>query len=411
MANPNLPHERTAASDLRSLGVDARRLSPRLLAAGAAVLLVAWLVSLLEDQGTAHFFHAYLLNFCYVVSLSLGALFFVLLQHLTRAGWSVCVRRVAEMLAAALPYLGLLLVPIAVALLVGHAALYGWNDAAVQAADPLIAKKVAYLNAPFFVVRSVLYFAVWSGLAWYFYRQSTRQDETGDPQLTVRMQRASAPAMLAFAVTVCFASFDWLMSLDPHWFSTIFGVYFFAGCAVGFLALLVVLVALVQHRGGLARDVTVEHYHDLGKLLFGFLFFWGYIAFSQYLLIWYANIPEETGWLVRRQSHGWQWLSLGLLFGHLLLPFLGLLSRASRRSRNVLVGWSGFLLVMHWLDLYWLVMPEFVPDAVTCGLVDVLCVLGMLSLYAAAVLQAAGARALLAARDPRLDESLAFHNV
>ncbi len=397
--------------DLRSLGLDGRKLAPLLLVSGVIAVGLAWVAGTQEVRGARHFSYAYLLSFCYFVSFSLGALFFVLVQHLTRAGWSVVVRRLAEILAAALPYVGLLFVPIAVALLLGSSALYDWNDPELLAHDAALAKKAPYLNAPFFVIRSVFYFAVWGSLARYFFRQSTRQDATGDPRLTLSLQRWSAPGLVAFAITICFASFDWLMSLDPHWVSTIFGVYFFAGCVVGVFALLVILVFLAQQRGALERTVTVEHYHDLGKQLFGYVFFWGYIAFSQYLLIWYANLPEETRWLVVRQSHGWQWIGLLLLFGNLLLPFLGLLSRHVRRNRAWLTGWAAFLLVMHWVDLYWLVMPVFDERYLTFGWVDGLCLIGVGSLYLAAVVHVATGPSLVPTRDPRLNESLAFHNV
>lgn len=397
--------------DLRSLGLDGRKLAPLLLVSGVVLVGLAWLAGTREERGAAHFSYAYLLSFCYFASFSLGALFFVLVQHLTRAGWSVVVRRLAEILAAALPYVGLLFVPIAVALWLGSSALYAWNDPQLLAHDAALAKKAVYLNAGFFVIRSVFYFVVWSGLGWYFFRQSTRQDATGDPRLTLRLQRWSAPGMVAFAITICFASFDWLMSLDPHWVSTIFGVYFFAGCVVGVFALLIIIVSLAQQRGAFERTVTVEHYHDLGKQLFGYVFFWGYIAFSQYLLIWYANLPEETGWLVVRQSHGWQWIGLLLLFGNLLLPFLGLLSRHVRRNRALLTAWAAFLLVMHWVDLYWLVMPVFDERQLTFGAVDALCLIGVGSLYLAAVVHVATGNSLVPTRDPRLNESLAFHNV
>lgn len=397
--------------DLRSLGLDGRRYSLFLGVTGVVAVVAAVGLSTQEKSGTAHFFAAYLLNFCYVISFSLGALFFVLIQHLTRAGWSVVVRRLAEILAAALPLVALLFLPVLVALLRGRHDLYLWNDADLRAEDALLGKKAAFLNAPFFVARSVIYFVVWSWLAWYFLRQSTQQDKTGDPRLTLRMQNWSAPGVLAFSLTVCFAAFDWLMSLDPYWYSTIYGVYYFAGCLVGVFALLALLVSVLQPRGVFRRAVTVEHYHDLGKLLFGFVFFWGYIAFSQYLLVWYANIPEETRWLSIRQTHGWEWIALLLLFGHLLLPFLGLLSRHVRRNRAALAGWAGWLLVMHWVDLYWLVMPTFAKEHVPFGLIDVLCLLGMVSLYLAAVLFVAADRPLIPVRDPRLGESLAFHNV
>jgi hypothetical protein len=172
-----------------------------------------------------------------------------------------------------------------------------------------------------------------------------------------------------------------------------------------------VLLAAAQRGTGFDRAITLEHYHDLGKLLFSFVFFWGYIAFSQYMLIWYANIPEETRWLLVRQTNGWQWIGLLLVFGHLLVPFLGLLSRHVRRHRAALAGWSALLLVMHWLDLYWLVMPTYSPAALPFGLADVLCLVGIGSLYLAAVVHVAADRALVPLRDPRLDESLVFHNV
>jgi hypothetical protein len=403
--------ERTGAVDLRSLHIDGRKAAVVLVAVGVLAVLRAGVVGRWESDGTRHFWHAYLLSFCYVISLSVGALFFVLVQHLTRAGWSVVVRRLAEIIAAALPATALLFVPIAIAVLLGNTSLYEWNSAEARAADHLLAKKAAWLNAPRFVAFSAAYLAIWGGLAWYFFRKSVQQDETGDRRLSLLLQSRSAPGVLLFALAVCFAAFDWLMSLDPHWFSTIFGVYFFAGSMVGFLALLIVLAAWVQQRGALQRAITVEHYHDLGKLLFGFVFFWGYIAFSQYLLIWYANLPEETGWIARRQEHGWQWVSLWLLFGHLLVPFLGLMSRAARRNRTVLVGWAGALLVMHWFDLYWLVGPQLSAEVVPLGLVDALCLVGVVSCYGSAVLSAAGSRSLVPLHDPYLDESLAFENV
>jgi hypothetical protein len=249
-------------------------------------------------------------------------------------------------------------------------------------------------------------------LATFFYRNSRLQDRSGDKELTLRMQKWSGPAVVAFGFTLTFASFDWLMSLDAHWFSTIFGVYFFAGCAVGAIAALILAAQYLQQRGLLKESITVEHYHDLGKLLFGFVFFWGYIAFSQYMLIWYANIPEETQWFLVRQTGGWAGISLILLFGHLLLPFPGLLSRHVRRNRLALMGWSAWLLIMHWIDLYWLVMPQLTgKDGPTFGLVDLCCLIGLGAAYGSAVLWAAGDRALIAVRDPRLPESLAFKNL
>lgn len=217
--------------------------------------------------------------------------------------------------------------------------------------------------------------------------------------------------MLAFAISVNFAAFDLLMSLDPHWFSTIYGIYFFSGCVVASLAALTLLVVFLQSHGMLRREVTIEHFHDLGKLLFGFVFFWGYIAFSQYLLIWYANIPEETGWYAVRQQHGWQFIGLSLLVGHLILPFCGLMSRAARRNRQALVVWSAFLLVMHAIDLYWLIVPTVSPANARPSLFDGLCLLGVTLIWLSVTLKALGKYRLLSSGDPYLEHSIAFHNV
>ena len=191
---------------------------------------------------------------------------------------------------------------------------FAWADPAKVAGNALLAHKAPYLSPAFFIVRWLFYFLVWGWLAKSFLKRSVRQDSSGDPAETLAMERLSGPALLLLAATMTFASFDWLMSLSPEWFSTIFGVYFFSGAMVAFLAAVIVFAMILQASGRLSESVTVEHYHDLGKLLFAFVIFWGYIAFSQYLLIWYANIPEETDWLLVRQRGGWTAVSLLLLF-------------------------------------------------------------------------------------------------
>lgn len=398
-----------SVSELHHLGPAATRWAWRLAAVGAGSLLLSFGASFLARDGFSRFLQAYLVNFCFGISLSLGALFFVVLQHLTRAGWSVTVRRLAEVLSAAIPFWAVLFLPILLLVLVGSGSLYAWNDAAHVEGDRLLQAKTPYLNATFFTLRAVLYFAVWAWVAQFYWRQSVAQDETGDKSHSLRRQQWAGPAMVAFAVTVTFAAFDWLMSLDPHWFSTIYGVYFFAGCAVGAFAALAVITVGLQRFGYLQDSITADHYHDLGKLLFGFVFFWGYIAFSQYMLIWYGNLPEETTWYLARQTNGWAAISLLLLFGHFLLPFCGLMTRRAKRNRTVLAAWGGWLLVMHWVDLYWLAAPK--PTAgPTFGILDILCLVGMLSLYAAILLRIAAERGLLPQRDPWLAEALAFRN-
>jgi hypothetical protein len=370
----------------------------------------------------AVFFRSYLLNYAFVLSLALGALFFVLLQHLTRAGWSVAVRRLAEFIAGSLPLLFLLFLPLLIPALRGMRGVWSWTDEGVVFGDPLrdlapdavLIAKHAYLNVPFFLARCAVYFGIWITLAGYFGRQSLRQDATGDPQLTLAMQWWSAPGMLLFGLTTTFFAFDALMSLNPHWFSTIFGVYFFSGSAVGFFALLALVMGGVQAAGGLRESLTREHYHDVGKLAFGFVVFWAYIAFSQYMLIWYANIPEEAAFYWPRQGdHWWIGVSLLLLFGHFFAPFLALISRIPKRRPGLLSLAAVWLLAMHWLDLYWLVAPR--PDASAAGVplhaTDGALLVGLGGLFAFAILRPMARRPLLPARDPRLAESLTFENV
>ena len=362
-------------------------------------------LTLPAEDGARRFFFAYLVGFAFVLSLSLGALFFVMLQHLTRSGWSVVLRRIAELMAAGLIGLAALAVPV----LLGAGRLYSWAQPA-HATDALLAWKRPYLNVPLFAVRMAGYFAVWGILAWYFLRRSTQQDRTGEPSLTVRMERVSGPGMLLFGLTVTFAAFDLIMSLDAHWFSTIFGVYFFAGSAASFFAALTLAAMGLQRAGRLVREITVEHYHDLGKLLFAFVFFWAYIAFSQYMLIWYSNIPEETAWYLARQTGPWRHVAAALILGHFALPFAGLLSARCKRRRAHLAFWAAWVLVIHWLDLYWLIMPVVSPGRLGLGLAQVATLVGMTGLWLAGIAWWARGVPLLPERDPRLPESLAFEN-
>ena len=406
-------HATSSVQDMAGANCLGAAVLPRarqLAAVGAVSLVLSFVASFLVRDGFSRFLLAYLVSFCFCLSVSLGALFFVILQHLTQAGWSVTVRRLGEILAAALPAWSLLFLPILLLVLVQNGTLYPWNDASHVQQDPLLQAKQPYLNAPFFAVRAVLYFAVWAGIARLYWRHSVTQDQTGDASHTVALQRWAGVSMIAFGVTVTFASFDWMMSLEPHWFSTNFGVYFFAGCAVAAFAALILIAVSLQQYGYLQDAITVEHYHDLGKLLFGFTFFWGYIAFSQYLLIWYANIPEETMWYLARQSHGWAAVSLFLAFGHFLLPFCGLMSRHAKRNKRILAGWAAWLLAMHWIDLYWLATPK-AGGGPQFGVVDIFCTVGMLALYAAVLLRIAADCGLVPRRDPWLAESLAFRNV
>jgi hypothetical protein len=372
------------------------------------------------DPTFKRLFFAYLTSYAFFLSIALGALAFVLLQHLTRAGWSVNVRRVAECLAGTMPILAALSAPILLAALLNTGALYRWARPTADL-DHVILAKHAWLNRWFFCGRILFYFAIWTGIALWYWRRSTEQDRSGDVELTNRMQHHSAPALLILALTITFASFDLLMSLDPHWYSTMFGFYYGTGALLAAFAAITLVIGMLQALGYLTRSVTVEHFHDLGKWLFAFVFFWGYIAFSQYMLMWYANIPEETVWYIRRGATtghgfvgGWTWVSVALLFGQLFIPFAGLMSKHMKRNYRVLMSWAAWVLVFHWLDMFWLVMPEMDFDPATnigrvhFGVVEILCFIGIGGVFLATFMKLLEKNALRPIKDPRLIESLAF---
>jgi hypothetical protein len=380
----------------------------------AASIVLAFFVS----GGFERFAWSYLLNFTYFLSFGLGALFWVLIQHVTRAAWSVVLRRLLEGLASSLVLMAVLVVP--VVLMADW--VFAWADAEVVAHDAIIRSKEPYLNLPFFVVRVALYVAFWVGASLYLLRASVAQDADGEPRRTLRLERNSGWLILLFAITTTFAAFDFLMSLDAHWFSTIFGVYYFAGAALGSLAVLALMIYGLQRSGRLELAIQVEHYHDVGKLIFAFVVFWAYIAFSQYMLIWYANLPEETGWYLRRQQEPWLWASLILLFGHFLIPFLALMSRVPKRRKPLVALAGAYLLVVHWIDIYWLVMPEYgahghgahghggAAHGAALSPLDLTLLVGFGGLFVAAVAYHLRRCSLIAERDPRLVESLTFEN-
>jgi hypothetical protein len=356
-------------------------------ALGAGVLLADW----------PRFLAGYLASLSFWLSISLGALFFVLIQHLTRSGWSVTVRRIAEHLAANVLVLAVLFVPV----ILGLSDLYHWTH---PEGDPVLEGKSAWLDPAFFTARAGVCFAVWVVLSRFFLANSVRQDTSGDVSLTHRMQRSAPAAMILYGLTVTVAAFDLLMSRDPHWFSTIFGVYWFSAGVTAFFAVLVIAVYLLQSSGRLTRSVTTEHYHDMGKQLCGYLVFWAYIAFSQYMLIWYANIPEETRWYVERQHGTAAGIGLFLVIGQFALPFLALLPRRPKRTPAILAGIAAWILVGRFLDCHLLVSTEF-------GIAEVLAFFGIGGLYVAALLLRLSKAALLPARDPRLPEALSFENL
>jgi hypothetical protein len=377
-----------------------------MIAAAIAVVGVV-LCAVLGLGNPKQFFFSWLVSFLFFVSLALGALFFVLIQYAAQGGWGIVLRRIGETTFATLPVMAVLFLPV----VVGLHDLYEWTHHDVVEQDALLRWKSPYLNTTFFMIRAVLFFGIWSFIALIYYRGSRGQDTTGDPAVTARLRKFAGPAIIVLALTQTFASIDWIMSLTPHWYSTMFGVYFFAGSFIGFIALLSVVAVAMRGAGLLETVISPEHLQDIGKLLFAFTVFWSYIAFSQFFLIWYANLPEETIWYKARMEGSWLTVSLFLMAGHFAAPFFYLMGRAVKRKNATLAIGGAWLLAMHYVDLYWQVMPTLHPAGFSPSLLDAAALLAVGGSFVAAVSWLMRRQALVPLRDPRLPESLAFENV
>jgi len=363
--------------------------------------LVTFVVSLNSDAGRA--WHGYLLNYFYFFTLSLSGLFFLALQYSVGATWSTPLKRVPEALMGFLPVAFVLLI----ILFFGVHHLYEWTHSDVVAADPILQGKASYLNMPFFVIRNVLFFIVWIGTGYWFFKNSLEQDRTGSVALTKLNQKIAPPFLVFFGLSLTVASFDLLMSLEPHWFSTIFGVYFFAGLFETGMAITILFVLHLRRKGVFKDVINENHLHDLGKLMFAFCVFWAYIAFSQYMLIWYANLPEETGYLIRRTEGVWIPIALALLIGKFIIPFFLLISRDAKRNAKYLAFVAVWVLAAQWLDCYWIIFP-MLGDPVF-GWQEIGLFLGFLGLFILSVTWVLQRVAPIPLKDPGLLEGVNYH--
>lgn len=352
------------------------------------------------------FFYSYLTAFVFWTTVALGGLFFVMLHYLVGAKWSIVLRRLSENMMIVIPLMALLTIP----LLFGIHDLFEWSHADVVKTDALLQGKAAYLNMTFFIIRSVLYFVLWIFLARYLYGLSLKQDNQHSESLFIKARRASAPGMILFALSITFFSFDWMMSLDAHWYSTIFGVYIFSGAFLGSLAFLTIIVLYLRKRNILKDAITVEHYHDLGKLMFAFTVFWGYMAFSQYLLIWYGNIPEETIWFLNRWGNSWRMVTLFIVFGNFVIPFFLLFPQWPKKNPIMLGALSMWVLFVHWVDMYWIVMPSLHKQGLHISWVDFAALIGIGGLFVWYFWNKLASHVLVPIKDPGLIESKEFVN-
>jgi hypothetical protein len=352
------------------------------------------------------FFFSWLVSFLFFLSLALGALFFVLIQYAAQGGWGIVLRRIGETTFATIPVMAALFLPLAL----GLHDLYEWSHAEAVEQDALLRWKAPYLNVPFFLIRAAFFFGIWSFMALLYYRGSRGQDATGDPAVSARLRKFAGPGIIVLALTQTFASVDWIMSLTPHWYSTMFGVYFFAGSFVGFIALLSVVAVAMRGAGLLDTVISAEHLQDIGKLLFAFTVFWAYIAFCQFFLIWYGNLPEETVWYRARLEGSWRIVTILLMAGHFGIPFFYLMGRYVKRRGVTLAIGGTWMLGMHFVDLYWQVMPTLHPEGFSPSLLDVAAFLTVGGCFVTAASWLMRRQALVPLRDPRLAESLAFEN-
>lgn len=373
------------------------------LIAGVVGLLLSGLGWIFDAET---FYQSYLSAFFFWLTIGLGGLFFVMLHHLTNARWSVVLRRLMENFMITIPVMLLFFIPI----IFGIHGLYHWSHPDVVAQETVLQEKAGYLNVPFFLIRAAFYFIAWTVLVRLLYKSSTGQDEGDDGTFYPRFKKISAPGMLVFAFTITFAGFDWIMSLAPTWYSTIFGVYIFSGSFLAILAMMVLLSQYLQSNGALEGLITTEHYHDLGKYLFGFTIFWAYIGFSQFMLIWYGNILEETLWYKMRWDGTWKYISMVILFGHFVIPFLWLLTRAAKRNMKTLAGASIWILAMHWIDIYWMVRPTF-SENIRFSWMDITSTVGIGGILLWYLWGKLSERPLVPAGDPYLEKSVEFRNI
>lgn len=374
-------------------------LQKRALAVGVAASIAAAAGAFADP---VQFYRSYLVAWLFWLGLGLGSLAIVLLHRMTGGSWGFAIRRLLESGMRTLPLLALLFVPIAI----GMPRLYAWTDDAVVAHDPLLQHKAVYLNTPFYLARTILFFALWIGSAALMLRFSTKSDRTGDPRHEKRARFFSGPLLGFYSVTMTLAAIDWAMSLEPHWFSTMYGVIFVVGQVLSTLAFAVVASSWLHRREPFKRWLSADHFHDLGNLMFAFVLLWAYTSFSQFLIVWSGNIGEETPWYLARTRGGWQAVALALALFHFAVPFLLLLWRRIKRDTSVLPFVALLLLAMRFVDLFWLVGPSFHPEGFSIHWLDVVLPIAIGGLWLAFFVQQLKGRPLLSLQDAQLEAML-----
>jgi len=374
------------------------------LRVGIAGVLLAILAFAL-DRG--QFLRSYLFAYLYWTGMALGCLAILLMHHVVGGKWGMLIRRLCEAGARTLPFMALLLIPV----LFGIHILYPWaRPEALH--DPNIQSKAAYLNIPFFIARAVIYFAIWFLYTHLLSKWSDQQDRTGDERLIGKMRAVSAPGLVVITLTTTFAFIDWIMSLEPHWFSTIYGAMFMIGEMLESFAFVIALVIILSKISPLKEYITPQHMHDLGNMMFAFMVLWAYLSFSQFIIIWAGNLPDEIPWYLSRLRGGWGWVALTIVIFHFAVPFALLLFRGVKRREDRLLRVCILLIVIRLVDVYWITEPAFFGKHIRIHWVDFVTPLAVGGLWLAVFFWQLKSRPLLPLRDPRLQgaprETVAF---
>jgi hypothetical protein len=371
----------------------------------AGVLGVVLAVAGYFMAGADRFFQAYLVAYTFWMGVVLGSMALLMVQHLSGGVWGIVLRRPFEAAVRTLPVMAVLFLPIAF----GMHSLYEWSHEGITETDSMIASKALYLNTPFFLGRQVFYFLVWGTIGHLLTRWSAEHDRTGDPKLLDRLGVLSGAGLVIYFLTVTFAMVDWTMSVNPHWFSTIWGLLYIGGQGLSAFAFGICVLVMLSQTTPLNKVLTTHHFHDLGKFLFAFLMLWAYLSFSQFIIIWSANIPEEIPHYLDRWENSYKYLSIFIIVGHFIVPYALLLSRDLKKNSGKLRVIATWILFARLADYYWHVAPELHKGGMSISLLDVALPLALGGIFISMFVTQLGGRSLLPVNDPALDKALHHH--
>jgi len=379
-----------------NLGPQLKNIQQRVLIAGAVGLILAVVGAIFnKDQ----FFQSYLFAYIFWIQIAIGGLIINMIHNIAGGTWSALLQRLLEAAMLVLPLMAVLFIPI----LFGMETLYPWAQPEA-ANDHILQQKAPYLNVPFFIARTVFYFIVWIAIAYFLRKWSLERDKNGDQTLIIRLRNLSAPGILILGITITFASVDWMMSLEPHWYSTIYGMRFGISAFVSALAFVILVALWLRRYKPFSEVVTTKSLNDWGSFLLAGVMLWAYIAFSQYLIIWSGNLKEEIPWYLKRAEGGWQWLGLALIFIHFILPFAFLLTRKARRTPDLLMKVTAMVFIMRIIDIYWRITPAFYPEQFHLSWIDFVAWIGIGGLWLAMFTRNLMGKSLLPMNDPLLEE-------